>query len=41
MGSGKKADALEYVLRLIAYYVKVQKLMKEKGIELEERYEQK
>ena len=31
----------EYVLRLIAYYVKVQKLMKEKGIELEERYEQK
>ena len=31
----------EYVLRLIAYYVKVQKLMKEKRIELEERYEQK
>ena len=31
----------EYVLRLIAYYVKVQKLMKEKGRELEERYEQK
>ena len=31
----------EYVLRLIAYYVKVQQLLKENGIELEAGYEQK
>ncbi len=31
----------EYVLRLITYYVKVQKLLKENGIELEAGYEQK
>ena len=33
--------APEYVLRLIAYYVRVQLLLEEKGIELEEmQYEQ-
>ncbi len=31
----------EYVLRLISYYVKVQPLLKEKGIELEEEDEPK
>ncbi len=31
----------EYVLRLITYYVKVQQLLKENGIELEAGYEQK
>lgn len=31
----------DYVLRLITYYVKVQQVLKEKGIELEEGYEQK
>lgn len=31
----------DYVLRLIAYYVKVQQILREKGIELEEEYEQK
>lgn len=30
----------DYVLRLIAYYVKTQKLLKDKGIELEGEYEQ-
>ena len=30
----------EYVLRLIAYYVKTQKWLKEQGIELEGEYEQ-
>lgn len=31
----------EYVLRLIVYYVKVQQILREKGIELEEEHEQK
>ncbi|GAB6105636.1 MAG: helix-turn-helix domain-containing protein [Blautia sp.] len=30
----------EYVLRLITYYVKVQHVLREKGITLEEEYEQ-
>ena len=30
----------EYVLRLIAYYVKTQKWLKEQGIELEGEYDQ-
>lgn len=29
----------EYVLRLITYYVKVQQVLREKGIELEEEHE--
>lgn len=29
----------EYVLRLITYYVKVQQMLSEKGIELEEEHE--
>lgn len=31
----------EYVLRLITYYVKVQQILREKGMELEEEHEQK
>lgn len=31
----------EYVLRLIVYYVKVQQILRGKGIELEEEHEQK
>lgn len=31
----------EYVLRLIVYYVKVQQILREKGIELEGEHEQK
>lgn len=36
-----RRQAPEYVLRLIAYYVRMQQLLEEKGIELEEmQYEQ-
>lgn len=31
----------EYVLRLIAYYVKTQRILREQGIELEEEHGQK
>ena len=31
----------DYVLRLIAYYVKTEQILRKKGIELEEEYEQK
>ena len=31
----------DYVLRLITYYVKAEQILRKKGIELEEEYEQK
>ena len=39
-GEAGRRKMPDYVLRLIAYYVKTQKWLKENGIELEVEYEQ-